>query len=77
MVALAALFGIRANRMTGNRLDGLSLLLLSQIGILALSALHLVLPNLGVWQAGAVLLLVVLIPLLWHSYGSDRRKHVE
>jgi hypothetical protein len=64
LVAVIALFGMRANRMTWSRLDGLSLLLLSQIGILALSALHFVLPNLGVWQGGAVLLLVVLVPLL-------------
>lgn len=64
LVALAALFGIRTRRMIGNKLDGLGLLLLSQIGILAVAVLHRMLPSWHVWQGGTVLLLAVLIPLM-------------
>ena len=64
LVALAALFGIRAFRLTGNRLDELNLLLLAQIGVIAISALQLVRPALEAWRVGAVLLLVALVPLL-------------
>jgi hypothetical protein len=64
LLALAALFGIRIRRMTGKKLDGLTMLLLSQIGILLISALQGLLPNLGVWRGGSVFLLVALVPLL-------------
>lgn len=64
LVALAVLLGIRARRLTAQRLDGLNLLLVAQIGILSVSFLYLMLLNSSVWQVGAVLLLLALIPLL-------------
>ena len=63
LMVLAVLFGIRVLRSTGGRLDGLNLLLLSLVGILAISAIHFVRPGWGVWRGGAVVFLAVSVPL--------------
>jgi hypothetical protein len=63
LVALVSLFGVRVRRMTERRLDGLGLLLLSQIGLLAIMVLNRLVPGFGVWQGEVVLLLITLILL--------------
>jgi Flp pilus assembly protein TadB len=65
MVALISLFCIRARRAAKDKYDGLGLLLLSLIACFAFTFLCKMLPSFGVWLIGAVLLLLILIPLLW------------